>query len=774
MVDYLEFLKRKSVIDPDTGLASVPALNPMLYPHQSDMVKWALRRGRAALFADCGIGKGPMQMEWADKQPHECIIAAPLAVAHQFVREAEKFGIQLSYAKEQSEIKNRITVTNYERLENFHLEQFGAVALDECFPSGTLIDCVIDGKFTKKHIEEVKIGDSIVNAVGVDRVSDVHRREVQYAIKVNIKDRSFISSPNHPIFTQRGWVGAQDLRPGDYALESGEAVSLVRSGVFSEISGSESSEVLRDILLSEMADDSAGNIGEGSFARSGSEARREEISMASIERPEGHQGNGEDNVAESDIKRGNESENLPHIESHEAQTFRTWWKREGHDGAASVLDGVVAARMDSGICLVTGETKGRLSNLLQTRLSEQRNASVHRGGWVLARSEEGSGREENSRRGIFRVEGIEVLEQGNPELEGFRNAEGRIYFYDLGATRHPSFSVNGLLVHNSSILKNYSGAYSTWMIEAFKNTPFRLCSSATPAPNDVMELGTQAEFLGVMTRGEMLAMYFTHDGGDTSKWRVKGHAHAAFWTWMAAWAVMIRKPSDLGYSDEGFILPPLHIHEHCVQVHAPSSGFLFAVEAQTLQERQAARRDSIGDRVAACAALVNESDRPFLVWCNLNAESEALAAAIPDAIEVQGSDSDEHKEAAITGFLEGRYRVMISKPKIAGLGLNLQHCADMAFVGLSDSYEQLYQSIRRCWRFGQTKPVNVHVITAETEGAVVSNIKRKEREAEETYNSMIEHMKDLNAAALHGGQVRNKSEYRPAAALVIPNWLEAA
>lgn len=773
-MDYLDFLKRKSVIDPDTGLASIPSLNPMLYPHQADMVKWALRRGRAALFADCGIGKGPMQMEWADKQPHECIIAAPLAVAHQFVREAEKFGIQLSYAKEQSEIKNRITVTNYERLENFHLEQFGAVALDECFPAGTLIDCVIDGKFTKKHIEEVQIGDRIVNAVGVDRVSDVHRREVQYAIKVSIKERSFIASPNHPIFTQRGWVGAQDLRPGDYALEAREAMSLVRSGVFSEIENSESAEVLRDILLSEMADVQSGNNCEGSFARSCSEARSEEIGMASVGRSEGNEGNGSNNCIESDIQRGNSGKNLPHIESHEAQTFRTWWKRERDDGAASVLDGVVAARMDSGVCLVTGETKGRLSNLLQTRLSEQRNASVHRGGWVLARSEEGSGREENIRRGIFRVEGIEVLEQGNPELEGFRNAEGRIYFYDLGATRHPSFSVNGLLVHNSSILKNYSGAYSTWMIDAFKNTPFRLCSSATPAPNDVMELGTQAEFLGVMTRGEMLAMYFTHDGGDTSKWRVKGHAQEAFWTWMASWAVMIRKPSDLGYSDEGFILPPLHMHEHCVSVQAPSSGFLFAVEAQTLQERQAARRDSIGDRVAACAALVNASDRPFLVWCNLNAESEALAAAIPDAVEVQGSDTDEHKEAAIVGFIEGQHRVMISKPKIAGLGLNLQHCSDMAFVGLSDSYEQLYQSIRRCWRFGQSRPVNVHVITAETEGAVVSNIKRKEREAEETYNNMIEHMKDLNAAALHGGQVRNKSEYKPAATLVIPKWLEAA
>jgi hypothetical protein len=322
MKNYSDFLARKSVVDPDTGLNHIQDLNPMLFPHQADMVRWALRRGRAAIFADCGIGKGPMQMEWADKQPHECIIAAPLAVAHQFVREAEKFGIDLAYAKDHAGITKRITVTNYERLENFHIEQFGAVALDE-----------------------------------------------------------------------------------------------------------------------------------------------------------------------------------------------------------------------------------------------------------------------------------------------------------------------------SSILKNYSGAYSSWMTEAFKSTPFRLCSSATPAPNDIMELGTQAEFLGVMTRGEMLAMYFTHDGGDTSKWRVKGHAQSAWWTWMSSWAVMIRKPSDLGYSDDGFQLPPIHMHEHSVDVTNPTCGYLFAVEAQTLQERQTARRDSIADRVAECASLVNSTDRPFLVWCNLNAESEALARAIPDAIEVRGSDS---------------------------------------------------------------------------------------------------------------------------------------
>jgi len=457
MDDYLNFIKAKAKTDPATGLANVPALNPMLHQHQSDMVTWALKRGRAALFADCGLGKGPMQMEWATRQPHEAIIVAPLAVAHQFVREAEKFGIDLAYAKDQSQVTKRITVTNYERLENFHVEQFGAVALDE-----------------------------------------------------------------------------------------------------------------------------------------------------------------------------------------------------------------------------------------------------------------------------------------------------------------------------SSILKNSTGAYSQWIIEAFKNTPFRLSSSATPAPNDVMELGTQAEFLGVMTRGEMLAMYFTHDGGDTSKWRVKGHAQKAFWEWMASWAVMIRKPSDLGYSDCGFELPPLHMHEHCVKVDAPTTGFLFAVEAQTLQERQQARRDSIGDRVRECAAIVNASTEPYLVWCNLNDESAALADAIPDAVEVRGSDTDEHKEKAIAGFLNGSIRVIVSKPKIMGLGLNFQHCADMAYVGLSDSYEQLYQSIRRCWRFGQTKPVNVHVITAETEGAVVSNIKRKEREAEETYNNMIEHMKELNAAALHGQSVRNTGEYAPAVEIQIPSWMEAA
>lgn len=634
--DYSQFLNHKATVDVPTGLPYVPDLNPMLFEHQADMVRWALRRGRAALFADCGLGKTPMQLEWANHQPHDCIIVAPLAVAHQFGREAQKFGVDVAYAKDQSQITKRITVTNYERLENFNIEQFGAVSLDEC-----------------------------------------------------------------------------------------------------------------------------------------------------------------------------------------------------------------------------------------------------------------------------------------------------------------------------SILKSHTGAYASWIIDAFKNTPFRLCCSATPAPNDVMELGTQAEFLGVMSRSEMLAMYFTHDGGDTSKWRVKGHAQKAFWSWMATWAVMIRKPSDLGYSDDGFVLPPLRMYEHCVSVHAPSSGFLFAVEAQTLQERQAARRETIDVRSEVCYKLIYENERtaeevqqdllrkergenasarsglvggeqgqcrqgaeegisarvlpgaprevpensrtaesvqreaqkglcglsrnsgegdgsvdslaktesdkaqgataeavrdhcrsndgddgeagervchmrgnehqqqePFsccgplpcyggiqgnslrevqqgdrslngqsktshggskvpreqwIVFCNLNSEQDKLRSYFgDDCVSIYGSLSMEEKEARILRWLNQEVPILLSKPSITGYGLNLQQCRNMAFVGLSDSYEQLYQSIRRCYRFGQVNPVNVHVITAETEGAVVSNIKRKDREAEETYNSMIEHMKDLNAAALQGGSVRNKTTYNPTVPMVIPVFMKVA
>jgi len=441
-VNYTEFLQRKAISDPSTGLAVVPPLNPMLFDFQRDIVNWALRRGRAAIFADCGMGKTPMQLEWAKHIPGEVLILAPLAVSAQTVREGAKFGVPVAYARKDSQITERITVTNYEMLDHFDIDRFAGVVLDE-----------------------------------------------------------------------------------------------------------------------------------------------------------------------------------------------------------------------------------------------------------------------------------------------------------------------------SSILKAYDGKTRTAIIDGFAQTPFRLACTATPAPNDYMELGNHSQFLGVMSYTEMLSMFFVHDGGETQKWRLKGHAESEFWRWLCSWAVMIRKPSDLGYDDGDFKLPEMVMHDVTVRVDTPTTGMLFAIEAGTLQERIAARRDTVADRVAHCAAIAKSTDKPFLVWCNLNSESAALVKAIPGAVEVKGSDSVEKKEKDLLAFSAGEIRCLVTKPTIAGHGLNWQHCADMAFVGLSDSYEQFYQAVRRCWRFGQTQSVNVHVICAETEGAVVQNIKRKEREALIMAENMVAHMKDLNAEALHGATSRIKVAY---------------
>ena len=319
--------------------------------------------------------------------------------------------------------------------------------------------------------------------------------------------------------------------------------------------------------------------------------------------------------------------------------------------------------------------------------------------------------------------------------------------------------IAGLVLDESSILKGFDGKTRKAITDFAARIPYRLACTATPAPNDYMELGNHAEFLGVMKASEMLSMFFVHDGGDTSKWRLKGHAEIAFWKWVCSWAVAIRKPSDLGYEDDRFSLPALHMHQRIVKTEEIPEGLLFAVEGQTLSERNDARRASIADRVAECAALVNSNAEPWVVWCNLNAESAALAAAIPGAVEIVGSDSAEAKERALDGFAAGRIRVIVTKPTIAGFGLNWQHCRNMAFVGLSDSYEQIYQAIRRCWRFGQEREVHCHVIAADTEGAVVRNIERKEKQAIEMMDSMVEHMQTEMQREVRG-LVRESAGFR--------------
>lgn len=308
----------------------------------------------------------------------------------------------------------------------------------------------------------------------------------------------------------------------------------------------------------------------------------------------------------------------------------------------------------------------------------------------------------------------------------------------------------GVVVDESSILKSYTGKFRTLIIESFKETPYRLACTATPAPNDFMEIANHAEFLGTMTRAEMLAMFFVHDGGETQSWRLKGHAQGDFWRWVCSWAVMLRNPADLGYDGKEFVLPPIRYHDHVLQVDPLSIGVLFEHESLSLQDRRRARKVTIDERVAKCAELVNSTPGPWVVWCELNDESKALAAAIHGAVEVEGADSREDKERALMGFVDGTIRVLVTKPKIAGFGMNWQHCANMAFVGVSDSFEMMYQSIRRCWRFGQEKPVNVHFITSTNDDCVLANVRRKEEDSKTMFEEMAKNMHDLNNENVRG------------------------
>ena len=317
----------------------------------------------------------------------------------------------------------------------------------------------------------------------------------------------------------------------------------------------------------------------------------------------------------------------------------------------------------------------------------------------------------------------------------------------------------GIILDESSILKSFDGPTRKAITEFARDIPFRLAGTATPSPNDYTELGNHAEFLGIMTMAEMLATFFVHDGGETSKWRLKGHAETEFWKWLSSWAVVMRKPSDLGYSDAGFDLPELRINEHVIDC-GPAEGEMFAREARTLQERRVARRSSLEQRVRECSDMVRSTKDQFLVWCDLNDESDMLRRLIPGAVEVKGSDKDEHRTDAMMGFAEGRYRVLISKPKICGFGMNFQRAHRMAFVGLSDSYEAFYQAIRREWRYGQKNPVDVDLYLAETESAVLSNLKRKEKDANKMAESMVEHMKDFNQREIAGASSREVDPYQ--------------
>jgi len=309
----------------------------------------------------------------------------------------------------------------------------------------------------------------------------------------------------------------------------------------------------------------------------------------------------------------------------------------------------------------------------------------------------------------------------------------RIHRFDLSR-------FDGVVLDESSILKSFDGKTRTALIDGFAHTRYRLACTATPSPNDYAELGNHSEFLGVMNYSHMLATFFVHDSSDVHVYRLRGHARNSFWDWIASWAAVLRTPTDLGYDGSLFELPSLNVHRSIVDAGTVGAeeDTLFEMRATTMQERRTARRTSIVERCELAASIANaDPTEPFVLWCGLNAESELLTRLVEGAVEVRGSMTIDQKESALADFSAGRARAIVTKPSIAGHGLNWQHCRRSIFVGLSDSWEDWYQAVRRVWRFGQKRDVDVHVVTAAIEGNVVANINRKERDAAQLFENLV-------------------------------------
>jgi SNF2-related domain/Helicase conserved C-terminal domain len=307
------------------------------------------------------------------------------------------------------------------------------------------------------------------------------------------------------------------------------------------------------------------------------------------------------------------------------------------------------------------------------------------------------------------------------------------------ATRFDAAGFDAVVLDEASILKQSDGKTRTALIRHFAPTPRRLTATATPAPNDMEELTSQAEFLGITTRAEMLAAYFVH---DDEGWRLKGHAREPMFRWMASWAVALSRPSDIGGSDDGYLLPGLDIIPHLLPVDVVPEGQLFATDLGGVGGRAQIRKATLSARCDLAAQLVtDEPDEPWLLWCGLNAEADRLTADVPGAVNVHGSMTPEEKADHLLAFADGKIRVLVTKPSLAAFGMNWQHCARMAFVGMSDSYEAYYQSIRRCYRYGQSRRVHAHVVLSEVEGRIAENVARKEKHASGVTQELVRAMR---------------------------------
>lgn len=690
------------------------------------------------------------------------LILCPLAVAPQIVREGEKFGVKI-HPTRKGAVKNGLNVTNYERLGYFNPTDFICIIGDECFPAGTPVDVLnIDGTPGVRYIEDIRPGDRILNASGVDHVVACKKRPVNRAVRVSSGGFDISCSENHPFLTVHGWRFARDLRAGDYLVATETAMCLVRGDIPASLLVPEDAEVLREILLSEMADEYRGTQTESTHTGGCSEKGKKQIGMVQIGRSCCRKGKGSNVCFESSDQsrackkdEGDEGKkrNTSCLEGKERR------QRNGIDCTRTDIGGCSWRAVGTLCSTHPGESQFRIPNSLQDRCGSRGTEDWNRGGRILSQSEKRSGREEGQKTPVVRVDNIEILEQGHPELERLRDADGSLCFYDLEAAWHPSFSVGGLLVHNSGILKSFDGKMRRQITDAVQKVPYRLLATATPAPNDYMELGTHSEALGAMGRNQMLGMFFSNGGDDTQQWTLKGHARKRFWRWICTWARAVRKPSDLGFPDGDFILPELKVHQHVVKSSRAKLGFGL-VGAKTLDQQRAERRATIKERCHKVVELLPKDDY-CIIWVHMNSEGDLLEKLIPGSVQVAGSDKDTVKEERLTAFAKGEIKTLITKPKIGAWGLNLQHCANMISF-ISHSWESHHQSIRRCWRFGQKRKVTVDLVTSEGESRVMSNMQRKERQSEAMFENLVAELKYFQNPTL----VKEENKVCP-----LPPWL---
>ena len=753
--------------------AYVPHEN--LFDYQGDISAMAIRKRKFAIFAECGYGKTLMFLEYARYVAKhiggKILIVSPLMVCEQTCEEYERwYGssdiVQLSASELQHWLNakdgKQLGIVNFEAIrEGLNPGKLSGLIIDECFPAGTLVDCIVDGVPVSQPIETLSPGDVIVNASGNDHVVQLRRKRVEYACVVKA-GTDIPCSPNHPFFTQRGWVSAQDLEPGDSILTSSEAMRMVRDDIHSE-GHVGAREILRSILLSEMENVATGTSEEGAYEGNTCEDRKKEGGVVCGSQSKSDWRVGSNQEPKSNCMSGSSEEDSSQVEGDEFQTFRAWGEWSRDDLAAIEAAGCIGDRLDSGVCVIAGRTTSRVSHELQNRLGEYRNASRYRSGWSLPQVAEGTRQEEGCETGFVRVESLTVLERGCSELDRYRDSDGSLYFYDIEAERHPSFSVNGLLVHNSSMLKSHYGAWGTRLIDLGRGLNWKLTGTGTPAPNDRIEYANQAVFLDrAKTVNEFLASYFVNRGETQNRWELKPHALKPFYRALADWSIFLNNPATYGWKDNVGVMPPIHINIDHIEL--------------TAEQRKAAQKltgslmtnnvGGIGDRGKLSQIAKGKNGMPTnkpefirnqvdgwqdestIIWCRYNDEQDSMERLFPDAVSISGDTKDADRRERIHKFQRGEAKTMITKLKILGFGLNLQVCTRQIFSGLNDSYEEFHQGVKRSNRIGSTKPLNVHIPVTELEVPFIENVLRKAHRIEEDTKQQEQLFKEIGYAGI--------------------------